>query len=412
MSLREDVLRLDEGFFQDPYALYDELRETGPVRQVLMPQGVYAWLVTRYADARAALADPRLSKDVAAAGTLMQTNREPGSRRPEFGGELAAHMLNMDPPDHTRLRKLVNRAFTARGIEPMRARVQQITDGLLDALAERGEVDLIAEFAFPLPMTVICELLGVPDADRESFRGWTSTVTSTAPFEQIQAAGMAMAEYLVKLLAHKRTAPGDDLLTALIETSEDGDRLSEVELVSMTFLLLLAGHETTVNLISNSVLALLRNPEQLAALRADPGLLPGAIEEFLRYEGPINLATMRYTTEPVDFDGIEVPANEFVLVSLGAANRDPERFPEADRLDVARAPSAHLAFGHGIHYCVGAPLARMEGEIALGSLLRRFPDLALAGDPVELVWRESTIVRALDTLPVRLSATPIDPVEV
>ncbi|SDC29074.1 cytochrome P450 family protein [Actinokineospora iranica] len=402
----EDVppIKLDESFFQDPFALYAELRGTGPARPVVLPQGLRVWIITDYAEARAALADPRLSKDFAGAMPLMERHNE--SERPGregFATDLAAHMLNSDPPDHTRLRKLVNKAFTARGVEHLRPRVAEITADLLADMAGHDEVDLLDAFAFPLPMTVICELLGVPDGDRESFRQWSGTLLSAAPFDEVRAAAVAMQAYLVQLIAAKRAAPGPDLLTALIEAVEDGDRLSEHELVSMTFLLLLAGHETTVNLIANATLALLRAPDQLAALRADPTLVPGAVEEFLRFDGPVNLATMRYTVEPVTYGGVTIPEGEFIAVAIGAANRDPQRFPDGDLLDVTRPPSAHLAFGHGIHYCVGAPLARMEAEIAIGALLARFPNLALAADPGDLAWRNSTIVRALSTLPVRLS---------
>ncbi len=397
------MIRLDDSFFQDPHALYAELRRTGPVRKVCLPQGIRTWLVTSYADARQALSDPRLSKDFTAARPLFERHRDPGAPPLEFGADLAAHMLNSDPPDHTRLRKLVTRAFTVRGVEHLRPRVQEITDSLLDGLASATEVELLGALAFPLPMTVICELLGVPDGDRQEFREWSSALISAGPRDLVRDAAQAMFGYLVALIAAKRAAPADDLLTALIEATEDGDRLTEQELLSMVFLLLLAGHETTVNLIGNGVLSLLRAPEQLAALRADPALLPGAVEEFLRFEGPVSMATMRYTTAPITFGDTEIPVGEFVTVVLGAANRDPDRFPDGGDLDVTRAPQAHLAFGHGIHYCIGAPLARMEGEIAIGSLLARFPDLALAGEPTELAWRDSTVVRALRTLPVRLS---------
>ncbi|MBM7775759.1 cytochrome P450 [Actinokineospora baliensis] len=404
MTVDHDVVRIGPDFFQDPHQLYAELRRTGPVRRVVLPRGVLGWLVTRYADAKAVLSDPRVSKDYVRAGALLERNREPGSPRPEFGEELQAHMLNMDPPDHTRLRKLVNKAFTVRGVGHLRPRVEEITAALLDAIADADEVDLVPALAFPVPMTVICELLGVPEADREAFGRWTRVLlsTSSTPVE-ITEAGVSVGKYVMELIESKRSAPADDLLTALVEAREDGDRLSENELLSMTFLLLLAGHETTVNLIANGVLALLRAPEQAAALRANPDLLPRAVEEFLRFESPVNTATLRYTTEPIEVAGVEIPADEFVVVALASANRDETVFTTPDALDLDRDLNSHLAFGHGIHYCVGAPLARMEAEVAIGALLTRFPALTLTDTPLR--WRESTIVRALDSLPVRLGPT-------
>jgi cytochrome P450 len=309
-------------------------------------------------------------------------------------------MLNSDPPDHTRLRRLVGKAFTPRRIEQLRPRVEEISDELLDTLAGRTEFDLIDSFAFPLPTTVICELLGIPPADRESFRVWSNTLVSTSGAQETREASTAMAAYLVTLMADKRTNPADDMLTALLHARDNEDKLTENELISMVFLLLVAGHETTVNLIGNGMLALLGNPDQLAALRADFSLLPRAVEEFLRYEGPVNLTTLRYTTGPVRIGNVTVPAGEFVLVALSSANRDPEQFDDADRLDVTRSPGGHLAFGHGIHFCLGAPLARLEGEVAFEQLLRRFPDLRLAVDPGQLRWRASTLMRGVEALPV------------
>nr|WP_245614301.1 cytochrome P450 [Actinokineospora inagensis] len=381
--------------------MYAEVRRGGPARPVLLSQGLRAWLVTDYADVKALLADPRLSKDFSGVEHLLDRHREPGRKRAEFGVELSAHMLNSDPPDHSRLRKLVNKAFTVRGVGHLRPRIEKITADLLDALDGQDEADLVPSFAFPLPMTVICELLGVPNDDRDSFHEWTTVLTSSgAEPEEITAVGVAAAGYVGGLIAAKRVEPGNDLLTALIEASEDGDRLSEHELISMVFLLMLAGHETTVNLIGNAVLTLLRHPDQLAALRADPTLIPAAVEELLRYESPVATGTLRYTTVPIQIGAVEIPAQEFVLVGLGCANRDPAAFPTPDRFDIHRDLNSHLAFGHGIHYCVGAPLARLEGEIALAALLTRFPGIALATD--NLRWRESTLIRGLTSLPVRL----------
>ncbi|MCP2169518.1 cytochrome P450 family protein [Goodfellowiella coeruleoviolacea] len=398
-----EVRWLDESFTNDPYALYAELRKSGPAHQVVLPSGLKVWLITGYEEARAALADPSVSKDGRAFQAVFDKHVTNPAERGEFADVLSAHMLNSDPPDHTRLRKLVTKAFTARRIEQLRPRIEEITAELLDQMAGKDEVELLDAFAFPLPITVICELLAVPMDDRDAFRDWSNTIISGRGDDAMRDASMAMAGYLTQLIAHKRANPGDDMFSALIQASDEDDRLNEAELISMAFLLLVAGHETTVNLIGNGVLALLRHPDQLAALRADFGLLPNAIEEFLRYEGPVNTATLRFTTQPLRLGEVVIPAEEIVLVALASANRDPGRFADPDKLDITRPTSGHVAFGHGIHYCLGAPLARLEGEIAIRRLLERFPNLRLAADPVELSWRGSTIVHGLRTLPVGLA---------
>jgi cytochrome P450 len=389
--------QLDDGFVQNPYAVYQRLRAEGPVSRVVMPGGFPVWVVTRYADARAALADPRLIKDWR---TLW-----PGNAAPDDGfASLDTHMLSTDPPDHDRLRRLVTKAFTARRIEQLRPRVTEITTSLLDEMPAGGQVDLLEAFAFPLPITVICELLGVPDSDRADFRAWTQAILSTgeAPAESGTAA-TEMAGYFTALVADKRAHPADDLLSALIDARDAGDGLSQRELLGMLFLLLVAGHETTVNLIGSGTLALLLSPGELARLRADSSLLPGAVEELLRYTSPVNHATIRFTAEAVEIGGTLIPAREAVLVALASANRDPDRYPAPDRLDIGRDAGGNLAFGHGIHYCLGAPLARIEGVIAFGALLSRFPGMTLAVPPESLRWRPSTLIRGLETLPVRLS---------
>jgi cytochrome P450 len=305
----------------------------------------------------------------------------------------------------------VQKAFTPGRVAGLRPRIEAITASLLDAMAGGGSggdpgdgvVDLITAFAFPLPMTVICELLGIPDGDREEFKTWSQVIlSSTATFEEYRAAGGAMYAYFTRLLADKRAAPADDLLSALITARDSGDSLDEPELLAMIFLLLVAGHETTVNLIATGTLALLTHPSELSRLRSDPALLPGAVEELLRYANPLNHATDRYAPEPLEVGGVTIPAGEPVLVVTSSANRDPDRFPDPDRLDLGRDASGHVAFGHGIHYCVGAPLARLEGEIAFGALLSRFPGLSLAVDPAALRWRPSSLIHGLERLPVRL----------
>ncbi|MGH3247299.1 MAG: cytochrome P450 family protein [Trebonia sp.] len=399
--------QLGADYYQDPHRYFARMRAEGPVTPVVLPHGEQVWLVTRYADVRAALADPRLHKDWA--GKLTSPDWVPD----EVTGYLSVHMLNTDPPQHTRLRKLVSRAFTTRRVAGLRPRVEAITASLLDAIEARvraGEdtVDLIEAFAFPLPVTVICELLGVPAGDRDQFRQWSDTIVSNEgePGE-FHAAGSAMHRYFTELVAAKRARPADDLVSAMTaaqgagESGESGDSLDERDLIAMLFLLLVAGHETTTNLIASGTLALLANPAELERLRTDRSLLPGAVEELLRYTNPLNHATDRFTLEPVEIGGVTIPARAWVLCVTSSANRDPGRFGDPDRLDVGRDAGGHVAFGHGIHYCLGAPLARLEGEIAFGSLFDRFPSLSLATDPSALRWRRSSLIHGLESLPVR-----------
>ncbi|MCR6488734.1 cytochrome P450 [Amycolatopsis sp. OK19-0408] len=396
MGQAKQLTELDDDFVQRSHEVEALLRRQGPVSLVRSPRGQLVWVVSRYADVRQLLTDPRLSKNSAPAG------RSSTGERGGFSAALGAHMLNMDPPDHTRLRRLINKAFTPAAVARLRSRIEEITAGLLDALAGARETDLLATFAGPLPITVICELLGVREADRAEFSVWSGVVVSSGPAEEVRESSQLMYTYLCSLIAEKREHPSEDMLSDLVHASDEGDSLSEIELVAMAFLLLVAGHETTVNLIGNGVLALLREPAQLAAVRADPALLPAAVEEFLRFDGPLHLATLRITAEPVEIGDVTIPAGEYVLISLLGANRDPERFPDPDRLDVTRPAAGHLAFGHGIHHCVGAPLARLEAEIAIGALLARFPALRLSADPDTLRWRASTLMHGLESLPVRL----------
>ncbi|MCX5203272.1 cytochrome P450 [Streptomyces sp. NBC_00237] len=393
-----DLRDRTEDFTANPYPYYEKLREAGPVHHVRTADVDEMWLVVGYEEGRKALADPRLSKNW----------RNSELWDPEQATAMSSNMLETDPPHHTRLRKLVAREFTARRVEAMRPRVQQIADDLVNSMTAKGSsatgaADLIDALAFPLPMTVICELLGVPDLDRDRFRAWSNEVVAPTGTEASAAAVSEMGGYLVELIEEKRRAPGEDLMSALIKArDEDGDQLSPDELVGMAFLLLVAGHETTVNLISNGVRALLDNPDQLAALRADfDGLIDGAVEEMLRYEGPVENATFRFTREDMELGGVVIPAGKPVLVSLASGDRDPDRYPEPDRFDIHRAPQGHLAFGHGIHFCLGAPLARMEGRIAIRTLLERCPDLALAADGGPVEWVPGLLIRGVRKLPVR-----------
>ncbi|MFB4319874.1 cytochrome P450 [Actinomadura sp. 21ATH] len=381
-------------FSEDPYAAYAELRAKGPVHPIDFPRGATAFLVVDHEHGRAALSDPRLSKDTAHSSVPVDGDQF-------FGGTL----LGMDPPDHTRLRALVAKAFTARRTEALRPRVQEITDRLLDAID--GEADLIRALAVPLPVQVICELLGVPAADRDRFREWTAVLTVPAPTREARAlrreVALAFNDYLMGVIAERRKDPGEDLISGLIEARDGDAALTEAELLNIVALLLVAGHETTINLIGNGVLALLQAPRQLALLRERPELLPAAIEELLRYDGPVDRASQRVALEDMEIAGTPIPKGAWVHVSLGAAGRDPAAHPAPDELDLTRAPNRHVAFGHGPHFCLGAPLARLEGQVAIGSLLERFPDLALAVPAAELRHhRAGSIVRGLVALPVRV----------
>ncbi len=389
----------------NPFPLFAAVRQLGAVHEVTLADGHNAWLVVGYEEARTALNDPRLSKDMHAAlatGSGVVAEGLPG---PSF----ARHMLSVDPPDHSRLRRLVSAAFTPRRVEALRPRVQAIVDDLLDAIAAAGPdapIDLVSAFAFPLPFTVICELLGVPEPDRADLgRGLIALLVPTSTpdeYARAKAASDAVVAKLEALVDAKQASPGDDLVSGLI-TARDGDeRLSTQELLSTIFQLIVAGHDTTASLIGNGVVALLRNPEQLGELRSDPVKLAVAVEELLRYDAPVPHSTFRYAVAPMDIGGVTIPAGAQVIICLAAANRDSGQYADPEELDLDRAQSRHLAFGHGIHHCLGAPLARMEGQLALGSLLRRFPALRLAVPVDELHWGhgDGLVLRGLSELPV------------
>jgi cytochrome P450 len=395
----------EPGFFDDPYQQYAALREHDPVH--CSPLAV--WVLFRYDDIVGVLRDSSLSVQVdnATPTARMQMFAE---QAPAEAQERGAHsILNVDPPDHTRLRRLVSKAFTPKMVHELRPRIQVLVDDALDAMAARGEADVIGDLAFPLPFTVISEMLGMPDANRDEVRRWSHTLTKTldpilSP-EEVQAAltaADAMLGHVEDVLAWKRDHPADDLLTGLLAAEDEGDRLSEEELLDQVLLLYVAGHETTVNLIGNATLALLGHPDQLALLRSDPELDGGAIEELLRYDSPVQFSR-RITTADLEVDGSTVPAGAFMLTCLGSANHDEARWgPTADQLDITRPDAGqHMSFGNGIHHCLGSSLARTEAQVAIGTLVRRFPDLEQAGEPER---NGRVVLRGLESLPVTVGA--------
>jgi cytochrome P450 len=390
----------EAGFFDDPYRQYAALREHDPVHR----SPLEVWVLFRYDDIVRTLRDASLSVQV--------DNATPTARMKMFAeqapGEVerGSHaMLNIDPPDHTRLRRLVSKAFTPKMVNGLRPRIQALVDDALDTMAARGEADVIGDLAFPLPFTVISEMLGMPDGNRDEVRGWSHTLTKTLDpilspeeVEASLAAANNMMGHIQNVLAWKRDHPADDLLTGLLAAEEEGDRLTEVELLDQVILLYIAGHETTVNLIGNATLALLGHPDQLAQLRSDPELDGGAIEELLRYDSPVQFSR-RITTADLDVGGMTIPAGTFTLTCLGSANHDAARWgPTADELDITRPDAGqHMSFGNGIHHCLGSSLARTEAQVAIGTLVRRFPDLALAGEPER---NGRVVLRGLESLPV------------
>ena len=391
-------VRLAEPEFRlNPYPVYARLRAESPFARALLPGKRTAWLITRYDDVLSALKDERLGKDPSRVG-----RKQPWT--PPALTPLTRNMLDLDPPDHTRLRAIVQKAFTPRVVEQLRPRIEQIASDLLDALGPKGTMDVIRDYAVPLTTTMIAEMLGVPTADRERFHRWSSRITAadSSNWAALRALPNAFAfvRYIRRLMEEKRRAPSDDLISAMIAAEDGGQKLSSDEVLAMTFLLLVAGHETTVNLIGNGMLALLENPGELHRVRTDPKLVPTAVEELLRYEGPLALATERYALEDIEVPGAVIRRAEQVFAVLGSANRDETQFPNADQVDVGRAPNRHLAFGHGAHYCLGAPLARLEGQIGISSLLGRFPTLSLDVPRRQLKLREGLVLRGVTSLPV------------
>lgn len=382
-----------ETFVENPYPYYAQLRAGDPVYKTRFPDGQQGWLITGYEEAVEALKEPRFIKDFSKL----------------YGGSMdgmsvfTQNMLFSDPPDHRRLRGLAQKAFTPRVIEGIKERIEEITDQLLDEMEQKKEINLIDDFAFPLPIIVICEILGVPSEDRDKFRIWSNSLiegSSGEPGVSVYQHMNDFIRYLGEWFSRTRLETEDDLISKLIEAEEEGDRLTEKELYGLVTLLIIAGHETTVNLIGNTFLNLLKHPEQKELLRKKPELIGQAIEESLRFDGPVEFSTSRWAGENFQFAGKKISRGELVVVALNAANRDPDQFDDPEVFEISREKSPHLAFGKGIHHCLGAPLARLEGKIAISRLLDRFPDLKLRIPESKLKWRQGMIVRGVKEIPV------------
>ncbi|HTN81226.1 MAG TPA: cytochrome P450 [Acidimicrobiales bacterium] len=403
-----DELRSWGSFDRDnPFPLFAEVREQGPVHAVTLADGHSAWLVVGYDEAKVLLNDTRLSKDMQAAfasGGEVLAEGLPGKA-------FARHMLAVDPPDHTRLRRLVASAFSLRRVEGLEPRIREIIGQLLDALAAEGPeatVDFVPRFAFPLPFTVICELLGVPEEDRRPFGdaliALLSPTDTPEQYAKAKAGSDAVVAHLEKLVVTKEREPADDLVTDLVQARDGDEHLDHGELLSTLLQLIIAGHDTTTSLLGNGVVALLRNPEQLALVKQDPALVAPLVEEVMRFDAPVPHSTFRYAAQDVTIAGVTIPKGGQVIISLAAANHDAAHFHDAETFDVTRHDDRHLAFGHGIHFCLGAPLARLEGNIAFTTLLQRFPDLRLAVPSEDLHWGhgDGLVLRGLDSLPLVL----------
>jgi cytochrome P450 len=381
----------------NPYSYYEQLRREAPVYKTAMPNGTEVWVVTRYEDVLDGLKDGRLVKDIRnARGKTFWEMLGLGAIR-------GKNMLRTDPPDHARLRSLANEAFQPKYVRELRPRIVEIANHLVDKVQSAGKMEFISDYAFPLPITVISEMLGVPSKDHDRFRKWSGNLINSGALSserpRLTPDLAQMVQYVRKVVADHRKHPQDDVVTQLIEAEDKGDRLSDTEVVSTVVLLLVAGHETTVNLIGTGMLALLLNPEQLEKLRQDRSLLKPAIEELLRYVNPVQMVN-RYAAEDVEIAGQKIPRGAHLVLVLGAANHDPSYASEPDRLNLSRDDSKHVAFGQGIHYCLGAPLARLEGEIAFTTIFDRLPNIRLAAPPESIEWRPAVELRGLSALPV------------
>jgi len=394
-------------FRQNSYAVFAEMRAHDPViKQTGMDGSTPIWFVTRYEEAQQVLLDDaHFVRDPSLVFSEEEQKRIFGALDPQIDSMLNNHMLNKDGEDHRRLRSLVSKAFTPKVIQNMRPRIEAIATELLDKVESYGSMELISDYAFPLPITVIAELLGIPIDNQSQFRKWSNAFVrpTITPEEQQEAFGLLQefAAYMQKLVADRRLHPGDDLLSALLHVEEAGDRLNASELFSMLSLLIVAGHETTVSLIGNAVLALLQNPNVSNELKSNHDVIPAAVEEFLRYDSPVERPLTRFVKEDIDLGGQQLKKGDLLIAIIGSANRDAAQFKSADMLDIHRKPNTHIAFGKGAHYCLGAPLARLEGEIALRVLFDRMPDLALDIAVAELEWRDVPTFHSLVRLPVK-----------
>ena len=389
-------------FKANPFPSFARLRAEEPVCSTILSDKTRVWLLSRYDDVNSLFKDERFTKERRRAMTAEQLRKQ--SWVPPVFRPLERTMLDLDPPDHTRLRALVQKPFTPRLVEQMRSRTESLAEQLLDAVAQKGEMDLVRDYALPLPMTLITEILGIPARDRDKFHRWSNVIVSVSQFNGNWRAIPAIwmfNRYLRRFFKERRANPKDDLTSALIQTEEGGDALSEDELFSMVFLLLVAGHETTVNLIASGVLELLEHRDQMDKLQNEPSMIRTAVEELLRYTSPVFMATERYAREDVTIRGVTIPKGEMTLGVIGSANRDETVFENPDVLDLTREINKHLAFGYGIHFCLGAPLARLEAQIAINTLLKRTPDLRLKDSHDSLRWRPSLILRGLKALPVQ-----------
>ena len=390
----------------DPYAYYGALRERDPVHYNSL---LGAWVVTGYEDVRACFRDPRLSSDRITPYYKSKLSGPDADKHRTNYEMMSRWMVFVDAPDHTRLRKLIDRAFRPKAVARMNEHIEQLVKELLDGLSARGEMDFVHDFAFPLPVLVICELFGVPPEDRDQVKAWSEDILTLVfgaldvpdRHDRTRKAFEAMSDYLRALIAERRKAPGTDLLSTLLQKEADGEELSEQEIIATCVLALFGGHETTTNLLANGLKALLENPEQWEKLKADPALLPSAVEELLRFDGP-SKAMWRVVTEPMQLGKRKLHTGDRVLLVQSSANRDPERFENPDALDIERKDNLHMGFGYGAHYCIGAPFARLEGIIALRELIKRMPDIQLATDQFE--WQPTLLNRALKSLPVRFTA--------
>ncbi|NEA32470.1 cytochrome P450 [Streptomyces sp. SID13031] len=408
----QTIEELGEDFVQRQAHYLRRFRGEGPVHEVIFPHGAKVWLVTRYADCKALAMDPRVGKDgrrlnemYAKHSTLSSpmhsTRTDEEEAEPGFDDDLAAHVLNSDPPNHTRLRKLAIKAVTPARQEALRPSVEVAVEKLLDKLAEAPVVDLLAEFAWPLPLGTICDLFAMPEEDRENFRKWSGTLTGAGQDpEEVASASKNMTEYANALIDARRADPGDDMISEMLRMDLDGDQLTQGEIVGMIFIVVTAGHVTTVHSIGNGVFNLLTHPEELEKLRADPSLIPAAVDELMRFDPAASVGTFRFTKAEIEIAGVTIPKEQILALSWGSANRDETKFEDPDRLDVNRCPQGTFSFGHGVHYCIGIPMAKMQIEIALERLLARYPHLRLAVPADDVRWTSSALLHGLAGLPV------------